>query len=76
MSDYRDFIRVVIDPEHSEPLPSGGRVQDLSIVMSDLPDRLTWAPPSIRVITPGEARELAFELLSAAEHAERMRSVR
>jgi hypothetical protein len=66
---YRD-MRVLIDPEQSDALPGGGRLQDVSVILTD---RHGPAPAAIALL-PCRARELAFELLELAEHADRMRS--
>jgi hypothetical protein len=70
MSHYRDDVRVLIDPEQSEELDDGGRLQDVSLIMVDGPRRHSYVEPSVCTLSPTEARELAFELLVAAEHAE------
>jgi hypothetical protein len=43
--------------------------QLVSVIMTD--DRC-WMDPAVCLITAQEARELAFELLAVAEHAERI----
>jgi hypothetical protein len=43
--------------------------QLVSVIMTD--DRC-WLDPALCLITAQEARELAFELLAVAEHAERI----
>lgn len=43
--------------------------QLVSVIMTD--DHC-WLDPALCLITAEEARELAFELLAAAEHAERI----
>jgi hypothetical protein len=43
--------------------------QLVSVIMTD--DRC-WMDPAVCLITAPQARELAFELLSVAEHAERI----
>jgi len=35
MTVYYSDIRVLIDPEHSDPLSDGGRLQDLSVILTD-----------------------------------------
>src|SRR5436190_1171468 len=35
MTIYYDQIRAVIDPEQSDPLPGGGRLQDVSVILVD-----------------------------------------
>lgn len=72
MTVYYHQIRAVIDPEQSDPLPGGGRLQDVSIILLDGPggDR---EPAGIALLAC-QARELAFELLELAEHADRERT--
>ena len=43
--------------------------QLVGVIMTD--DRC-WMDPAVALITPEEARELAFGLLAAAEHADRL----
>jgi hypothetical protein len=76
MTDYRDGVRALIDPEQTWRLPDGQQVQEISVVMIDDPDHdeqrgRPWLPPAAVTLTPQEARELAFELLEFAELAER-----
>jgi hypothetical protein len=47
----------------------GNLCQLVSVIMTD--DRC-WMDPALGLITAQEARELAFELLAVAEHAERI----
>jgi hypothetical protein len=47
--------------------------QLVSVIMTD--DHC-WLDPALCLITAQEARELAFELLAAAEHAERLTQAR
>lgn len=72
MSHYRDEIHCRIDPEQTEELPGGRLVQHVSVIMTD--DYRPGDPhplrPSVITLRPADARELAFELLAAAEHAE------
>jgi hypothetical protein len=72
---YRD-IRVVIDPEMSDALPDGGRLQDVSVILVDRPRGEHTLRPAAIALLPCQARELAFELLELAEHADRMRTQR
>lgn len=69
---YRD-IRVVIDPEMGDALPDGGRLQDVSVILTDKPSGADTPRPAAITLLPHRARELAFELLEVAEHADRMR---
>lgn len=73
MTAHYSKITALIDPEQSEPIAGGGRWQDVSVILID-EDR---DPPAEAVIVlPAEdARELAFDLLVLAEHAERERTV-
>ncbi len=74
MTDYYTDIRALIDPEQSEPLPGGGRRQEVSIILTDNSDRehVYWMTPAAITLLPDQARELAFALLALAEHAERI----
>ncbi len=76
MSDYRDEIHCRIDPEQTETLANGSERQHVSVIMTDehrFDDRRARdpLPPAVCTLRPSEARELAFELLAAAEHAGR-----
>jgi hypothetical protein len=74
MTLYYSDIRVLIDPEQSDPLPDGGRLQDVSVILSDrLCGQHTLRPAAITLLAC-QARALAFELLELAEHADRMRT--
>lgn len=72
MSHHHDQVRVTLDPGQSTPLPRSGRLQWVTLTMSDRPDRVRFAPPATHVLAAGQARKLASELLAAAERAERM----
>jgi hypothetical protein len=72
MTIYYHQIRALIDPEMSDPLKDGGRLQDVSLILVDQPGgRLE--PAGITLLAC-QARELAFELLELAEQADRMRT--
>jgi hypothetical protein len=73
MTDYRSEIRALIDPEQSDPLPGGRRLQDISIILTDRPGDPHALAPSAITLLACQARELAFELLVLAEHADRQR---
>jgi hypothetical protein len=47
--------------------------QLVSVIMTD--DRC-WLDPAVALITAQQAREIAFELLDAAEHADRVTRTR
>ena len=51
----------------------GNLCQLVSVIMTD--DRC-WMDPALGLITAQEARELAFELLAVAEHADRLTRAR
>jgi hypothetical protein len=76
MTDYYTSIRALIDPEQSDPLPDGGRLQDVSVILTDTPRGDRTLRPAAVTLLPCHARALAFELLEAAEHADRMRTLR
>lgn len=71
MSGYRE-AQVQLDPDQLEEYPNGTRVQEIQLVLSDDPELPSWraAEPVICAIDARRARELAFELLMAAEVAE------
>jgi hypothetical protein len=71
MSIYYQQIQAIIDPEQSDPLHGGGRLQDVSVVLTDRPG---GHRPAAITLLACQARELAFELLELAEHADRMRT--
>jgi hypothetical protein len=75
MTIYYDEIRVVIDPEMSDPLRGGGTLQDVSVILTDSGrhgGRETMRPAGVTLLAY-RAREVAFELLELAEQADRMR---
>jgi hypothetical protein len=74
MTGYYTDIRALIDPEQSDPLPGGGRSQEVSLILTDDSDR-DWIyrlTPSGITLRAEQARELAFALLVCAEHAEQI----
>ena len=74
MTIYYGEIRALIDLAQSDPLPDGGRLQDVSVILIDdwEGDPARALRPSAVTLSPDRARELAFELLCLAEHAERI----
>jgi hypothetical protein len=74
MTVYYHQIRALIDPEQSDPLPGGGRLQDVSVILVDEPGG-GREPVGIALLAC-QARELAFELLELAEQADRERTGR
>ncbi|HUA46602.1 MAG TPA: hypothetical protein VMA77_15325 [Solirubrobacteraceae bacterium] len=72
MTVYYHKIRTLIDPEMSDPLKDGGRLQDVSLILVDEPGgRLE--PVGITLLAC-QALELAFCLLELAEVADRERT--
>lgn len=75
MTLYYSEIRALIDPEQTELVLNGGSLQHVSVIMTTDPPVDQYSPPWLRpaavTVRPDEARELAFELLCLAEHAER-----
>ncbi len=72
MTVYYDQIRALIDPEMSDPLKGGGRLQDVSVILVDEPGSAR-EPVGIALLAC-QARELAFCLLELAEQADRQRT--
>lgn len=66
-------VRAWLDPEQSDPLRGGGRLQDVCLLLSDRPDECTRQPAAVAMLAC-QARELAFELLALAEQADRQRA--
>jgi hypothetical protein len=60
----------VIDPEQGEQLPDGTWSLEVTLVLVDGPGTPRRRPVAV-TLAPDQARELAFELLTAAEAAER-----
>jgi hypothetical protein len=73
MTVYYPKITALIDPEQSEPLPDGGRWQEVSVILID--DDHAKRTQAAITLAPEDARELAFDLLILAEHAQRERTV-
>jgi hypothetical protein len=74
MTVYYGEIRVLIDPEQSDPLKDGGRLQDVSVILTARHSVGLDQPPAAITLLACQARELAFELLEQAEVADRMRT--
>ena len=74
MTLYYHDIRVLIDPEMRDPLPDGGRLQDVSVILTDTPRGHNTLRPAAVTLLACQARQPAFELLELAEHADRMRT--
>jgi hypothetical protein len=73
MTVYYHQIRALIDPEQSDPLPGGGRLQDVSVILTGSLEGGDGRPAGIALLAC-QARELAFELLELAEQADRERT--
>ncbi len=74
MTVYYQKIRALIDPEMSDPLPGGCRLQDVSVILLD---RLGGGREPVGIaLLACQARELAFTLLELAEQADRERTGR
>ena len=73
MTVYYQHIRALIDPEQSDPLPGGGRLQDVSVILTDPIEGSDGRPAGIALLCC-QARELAFCLLELAEQADRERT--
>ena len=70
MTEYLHTHNVVIDPEQGTRLPDGTWAQEVTLVLLDAPGPECRRPVAI-TLTPEHARKLGFELLAAAEHAQR-----
>lgn len=72
MTIYFGDYNVMIDPDQAGSGPDGRFCQDLTLVLVDEPSpgEATRRPAAI-TLAPGQARELAFELLELAEQAQR-----
>ena len=73
MTVYYHQIRALIDPEQSDALPDGGRLQDVSVILTSRVDGVDDRPAGIALLAC-QARELAFCLLELAEYADRERT--
>jgi hypothetical protein len=75
MSVYYEEIRALIDPEQADVAPDGAVAQDVSVIMTQdpaLPRQERWREPVVVALEPEQARQFAFELLAAAEQADRI----
>jgi hypothetical protein len=77
MSSYWQ-AQVQLDPDQFEEYPNGICIQEIELIFIDDPERPSWraAQPVICAIDARRARELAFELLMAAEVAEQWEKAR
>lgn len=76
MNERYCHVSAQVHPDQLEEYPNGVRIQEIEIVLHDDPDRPSWRAlaPALCTIDARRARELAFELLMAAEIAERWES--
>lgn len=74
MTVYYHHARALVDPEQSDPLPGGGRLQDVSVILTDRAGGPETLRPAAVTLLACQARELAFELLELAELADRERT--
>lgn len=70
---YYRHVEAWLDPEQSDPLRGGGRLQDVCILLTDTPSGYAREAAVIAMLAC-QARDLAFELLALAEHADRQRT--
>lgn len=77
MSGYCE-VDVKLDPDSYEEFPNGVCVQEIELVFMDDLSLPSWraAKDAVCAIDARRARELAFQLLSAAELAERWEAMR
>ena len=71
-------VHAAVNPQDLQEYPNGIRVQEISVVMTDESGAPIWraVPPAFCDIEAARARELAFELLMAAEVAEQWKQAR
>jgi hypothetical protein len=75
MRELRWDITAVLEDGQTEHLIDGSSLQLVTVILSDPPPdpedpRIRSRPSTAVTLRPAEARELAFELLALAEHAE------
>jgi hypothetical protein len=70
MTEYLHGYSLVIDPEQGTRQPDGTWAQEVTLVLTGAPGPDSRRPVAI-TLTPEQARELGFELLAAAELAQR-----
>jgi hypothetical protein len=73
MTEYLHTYNLVIDREQGTQLPDGSWAQEVTLVLLDAPG--TDTRPVAITLTAAQARELGFELLAAAEHAQRTTTI-
>lgn len=72
MTHYYRHVNAWLDPEPSDALTGGGRLQDVCMLLCDRPGEHAREPAAIAMLAC-QARDLAFELLQLAEQADRQR---
>jgi len=76
MTDYLSGWNVGVDPDHSEVLPDGRILAEVTLVLVDEEPRETddeprWLRAPVAVtLTPAQARKVAARLMAAAGEAE------
>lgn len=75
---YYSHVHAHLDPDQLEEYPNGIRVQEIELIFTDDPDVPSWRQltPAVCAIDARRARELAFELLTAAQTAEQSEQAR
>jgi hypothetical protein len=75
---YNSHVHAHLDPDLLEEYPNGIRIQEIELIFTDDPDVPSWRQLTQAVchLDARRARELAFELLTAAETAERWERAR
>ena len=71
-------VHAALDPGQLEEYPNGVRVQEIEVTFTSDADAPSWRQPAPAVcrIQARRARQLAFQLLELAEHAERLEQAR
>jgi hypothetical protein len=69
MSDSHNQLEAFIEQDQTDWMGDGVLCQLVTVVMSD---DMCLIEPAVCALTAAQARDLAFQLLSMAEHAERL----
>ena len=75
MTDYLSGWNVGVDPDHSEVLPDGRILAEVTLVLVDTEGHYKNDEPQLQApvavtLTPAQAREVAARLMAAAAEAE------
>jgi hypothetical protein len=75
MTDYLSGWNVGVDPDHSEVLPDGRILAEVTLVLVDTEghyknDKPRLQAPVAVTLTPAQARKVAARLMAAAAEAE------